>query len=155
VDERLAAAVVIVTDDVVVGDALAAAGRRRGVEVTCVDTPPVPGDVLVLELRQVTAGRGTTLDAFFGQIVAGTHALLLDGEAVAQDPLAVLTRRERELCRHLLAGLGTAELATRLGISERTVRTHLQNVFAKLGLAGRAQLVAWAAEAGLTAEGPS
>lgn len=59
-----------------------------------------------------------------------------------------LTPREQQLCRGLLAGHGTARLAEDLNISEHTVRTHLQNIFAKLSLTSRAQVVAWAAASG-------
>jgi DNA-binding CsgD family transcriptional regulator len=66
-------------------------------------------------------------------------------DALSRPPHEVLTPRERELCRGLLAGHGTGRLARDLGISEGTVRTHLQNIFAKLQLTSRAQVVAWAA----------
>jgi DNA-binding CsgD family transcriptional regulator len=76
-------------------------------------------------------------------------------DAVARQADEVLTPRERELCRGLLAGHGTRQLAQELNISEGTVRTHLQNIFAKLRLTSRAQVVAWAAASGRFSDGPT
>ncbi|MGH8967660.1 MAG: response regulator transcription factor, partial [Actinomycetes bacterium] len=46
--------------------------------------------------------------------------------------LAVLTPREREVLQCMVDGLGRAEIAGRLGLSANTVRTHTQNLLAKL-----------------------
>lgn len=74
------------------------------------------------------------------------------GEAVrhARDrlaPLAVrtavrLTGREAEICELVLDGQGNAEIAAALFLSEKTVKNHLTNVFAKLGARNRAEAVA-------------
>lgn len=48
-----------------------------------------------------------------------------------------LTGREQEVLNLLAAGLGTAEIATKLGISPMTVKTHVQNILAKLGVRNR------------------
>lgn len=59
----------------------------------------------------------------------------------AGDPLSP---REREVVQLVAAGLGNAEIARRLVISPRTVTTHLQHVYARLGLGSRAALVRYA-----------
>jgi DNA-binding NarL/FixJ family response regulator len=63
-------------------------------------------------------------------------------QAQAAEPL---TPREREIVNLVGAGLGNKEIAARLGISVTTVRTHLNNVYAKLGLASRVELALHAA----------
>lgn len=60
-----------------------------------------------------------------------------------------LTPREREIVRCVALGLRNAEVADRLGITEVTVKSHLNNVFQKLGLRDRVQLTLHAIRAGI------
>ena len=53
-----------------------------------------------------------------------------------------LTRRERDICRQVIAGRPTAEIAAQLFISSNTVQDHLKSVFAKTGVRSRGELVA-------------
>lgn len=55
-----------------------------------------------------------------------------------------LTRREQEVLGHIGAGLSNQQIAHRLVISKRTVEHHVGNILAKLGLASRAEAVAYA-----------
>jgi DNA-binding CsgD family transcriptional regulator len=54
---------------------------------------------------------------------------------------ASLTNREREVARLAAEGLTAREIGERLFISERTVTTHLTNVYAKLGVESKLDLV--------------
>lgn len=64
-------------------------------------------------------------------------------ELLSPDPgLAALTRREREIVELLAQGRCDRDIAAALGVSEVTVRVHVSNAMAKLGLAGRPELVA-------------
>jgi DNA-binding NarL/FixJ family response regulator len=57
-----------------------------------------------------------------------------------------LTRRERQLVELLVGGLSNAEIAATLVLAEKTVKNHLNHVYAKLGVTSRAQAVAlWSA----------
>jgi DNA-binding NarL/FixJ family response regulator len=64
------------------------------------------------------------------------------------DPLVPLTRREHEVLALLLGGPSNRQIAAALAISERTAEAHVANILGKLGLANRAQVVAWAATRG-------
>jgi two-component system, NarL family, response regulator YdfI len=63
----------------------------------------------------------------------------------ASHPLAELaeplTRREREVLQMLASGLGNKEIATRLTISEHTVKFHVASILGKLGAASRTEAV--------------
>ncbi|HZO09194.1 MAG TPA: response regulator transcription factor [Myxococcota bacterium] len=60
-----------------------------------------------------------------------------------------LTSREREIVRHVALGMRNAEVARQLFISEVTVKTHLNNVFQKLGVRDRVELTLYAIRAGI------
>jgi DNA-binding NarL/FixJ family response regulator len=67
----------------------------------------------------------------------------------APDPLADISPREREVLSLLLEGLPNKVIAQRLGISEKTVKTHLTSVFRSIGVTDRVQAVLWAERHGL------
>ena len=73
----------------------------------------------------------------------------LHGAEAVEPALEPLTAREREIVRHVALGLRNAEVATRLAIREDTVKTHLNNVFQKLGVRDRVQLTLYALRRGL------
>jgi DNA-binding NarL/FixJ family response regulator len=62
-----------------------------------------------------------------------------------------LTPRELELAALVVSGLRNREIAERLGISEGTAKLHLYNVYKKLGVANRVELVLRMRSAGLSA----
>jgi DNA-binding CsgD family transcriptional regulator len=70
------------------------------------------------------------------------------GELQPGEPL---TQREIEILRLLSRGRDTLAIADALTISANTVRTHLQNVFAKLGAHSKLEAVAVAKERGILA----
>lgn len=67
----------------------------------------------------------------------------------AQQTAPVLSTREREVLGLVSAGLSSPEIARRLSLSPTTVKTHLQRVYEKLGVADRAAAVAEAMRRGL------
>ena len=102
------------------------------------------------------------------RIVASGDALLAPGvtrrviDAFARAPrpapastaaLGSLTPREREVLVLLTRGLSNLAIAESLFVSEATVKTHVSNVLAKLGLRDRVQAVIFAYEAGVVVAG--
>jgi non-specific serine/threonine protein kinase len=59
------------------------------------------------------------------------------------DPLA-LSKREQAIATLVAEGLTNQQIATKLFISKRTVETHVQHIFNKLGVSSRASIAAWA-----------
>ncbi len=64
-----------------------------------------------------------------------------------------LTEREREVLKVAAEGLTARQIASRLGVRERTVTTHLARIYSKLGVGGRVAAIRLAANAGLVSAG--
>jgi DNA-binding NarL/FixJ family response regulator len=67
---------------------------------------------------------------------------LLPGQRRAE-PAATLTAREREILGLVAEGLPNKSIARRLGISEKTVKSHLTNAFAAIGVSDRTSAALW------------
>ena len=68
------------------------------------------------------------------------------------EALTVLTPREREVFRLAGQGLRNSEIAEALFLSEKTIKTHLRNIYSKLGLSNKGDLRLYAQRLGLTSE---
>jgi DNA-binding NarL/FixJ family response regulator len=108
-------------------------------------------DVAPAELEAAVrkvGGGGAVLDP---QVVPAVMDEMARGPGAAG--VDELTRREREVLRLLAQGLSNRELAANLFVSEKTVKTHVSNILAKLRLADRTQAALFAVRHGL-AQGP-
>jgi DNA-binding NarL/FixJ family response regulator len=86
--------------------------------------------------------------------VAGTDPTRRPRPATgANEAIETLTEREREVWLEIARGLTNGEIATELGISEATVKSHVGNVLAKTGSRDRVALVLLAYERGLIPAG--
>jgi DNA-binding NarL/FixJ family response regulator len=94
-------------------------------------------------VRAVAAG-----EAIFGPAVAQRMLRFFTPAPVA-DPFPQLTAREREILGLLAASLSNAAIASRLGLSPKTVANHISSIFNKLQVADRAQAILRARDAGL------
>ncbi|MHB2021083.1 MAG: response regulator [Candidatus Xenobia bacterium] len=70
-------------------------------------------------------------------------------EEAPEDGLRGLTTREREILRLIAQGKSNQDISTELFISEHTVKTHISNLFRKLGMTDRVQAVLYAIEKGV------
>jgi two-component system, NarL family, response regulator len=96
------------------------------------------------------APRAALLDAI--RVVHGGGACIPPAVAerlLARSEADVLSSRENDVLRALADGLSNKEIATRLGIGDGTVKTHLKAVFDKLGAHDRTQAVLIATRRGL------
>lgn len=83
--------------------------------------------------------------------VAG-HLLEID-DVVAGSDLESLTPKEREVVTLIARGFKYREISEELGISQKTLETHMRNVFHKLGVASRNELTRMAFETGFVRPG--
>ena len=97
-------------------------------------------DQLIEAVRTVFAG-GTW---FNEQLALGAMRFLLQ-----RDKLGAITAREREIVRMVAQGHRNKSIGEALGISEGTVKIHLNNIYRKLGVDGRLALTVFARSHGL------
>lgn len=76
------------------------------------------------------------------------RALLPSADRGASD--VSLSGREREVLSHVAKGLANKQIARTLGISERTVKVHLGNVFRRIGVSDRTSAALWARDHDIT-----
>lgn len=123
---------------------------------------PVTGRLPVLRLSRIEDEIANVLppdltpiqlDAALRAVAAGLRVTLPEtttpGFAEAEAARPPLTPRELEILRALSEGLSNKAVARQLGISAHTVKFHLEAVFAKLGVASRAEAVAKGLRRGL------
>lgn len=84
--------------------------------------------------------------------VAG-HLLKIDDVAATQSEIESLTPREREVVTLIARGFKYREIADDLGMSQKTLETHMKHVFDKLGVAGRSEVTRLAFETGFVQPG--
>jgi two-component system, NarL family, nitrate/nitrite response regulator NarL len=104
----------------------------------------MPASSVVLCVRKVLAGEPWL------ETRSASRALdkLMRRESGAREAAGVLTARELEVVRLVSRGLRNREIASRLSISEHTVKVHLSNVYTKLGVNGRLALLRCAEDRG-------
>jgi len=81
--------------------------------------------------------------------VARAMDRMVKRESELQRLTRLLTPRELEIVRLAAEGLRNREIAERLTITEGTVKIHLHNIYEKLGVTGRPQLILYATREGL------
>jgi DNA-binding NarL/FixJ family response regulator len=111
-----------------------------------------PRHDLIAAVRAAAAGDALLAPSVTRRLIE-TFARRPPETAPAPSRLASLTARERDVLLMLARGRSNAEIAVGLFVSEATVKTHVGNVLAKLGLRDRVQAVILAYETGLVVPG--
>ncbi|MFL5643213.1 MAG: response regulator [Chloroflexota bacterium] len=102
-------------------------------------------DDLAAAIRSARAGE-VYLDPAVAGIVARRLRARPDGTGGHGEAVGRLTARERDVLAAVARGLSNRAIADELGIAERTARTHVSNILAKLGLTSRTQAALFAVE---------
>jgi DNA-binding NarL/FixJ family response regulator len=112
----------------------------------------VQPDDLVAAVRIVASGEALLAPSVTRRLIAD-FAQRRSQAGRADEVLAELTAREREVLRLMARGLSNAEIAAVLVIGETTVKTHVARVLMKLDLRDRTQAVVLAYECGFVQAG--
>ncbi|GAB3470253.1 response regulator transcription factor [Kineococcus endophyticus] len=151
VAEGLAEVLVLTTFD---DDELVLAALRAGAAGFLLKTADAP--TLLDAVRRVAAGEGVVAPEVTRTLLAALDRA--PAAAPAGPDLSALvgrlTDREVDVLRHLGHGRSNADLATALGISPLTAKTHVSRLLGKLGLTSRTQAALLARDAGLTGPPP-
>lgn len=113
-----------------------------------------PAEDLIRAVRTV-AGGGAWLDPAVTGRVLSAYRTVRPAPARRDDRLAELTAREYEVLELIGRGRVNAEIATELGISEVTVKSHVGHIFGKLDLRDRAAAIVFAFDHGVVSPGES
>jgi len=132
---------------VLLGDGMTAAASsealRAGIRAA------LPGDIspeqLVAALQAVASGLIVLHPAHAGEALPAGLAAPRAPDELAES----LTRREAEVLQMLAAGLSNKEIASRLGISDHTVKFHVASILGKLGAGSRTEAVSLGIRRGL------
>jgi DNA-binding NarL/FixJ family response regulator len=103
-------------------------------------------DDIATAIRAARAGELYLDPAVAGIVARQLRAPMVPGPAAAD--AHNLTRRERDVLALVARGLPNRAIGEHLGITERTARTHVSNILAKLGLTSRTQAALFAVEQG-------
>ena len=103
---------------------------------------------LLHAIRVVAAGEALLAPRITRRLIAQFTAART-AQNIADQRLAVLTHREREVVALVGQGMSNEEIAAKLTLSPATARTHVSRAMVKLGARDRAQLVVFAYQTGL------
>jgi two-component system NarL family response regulator len=114
----------------------------------------VGGERLADNIRSVHGGEVLLAPTVAAKVVQQLSRLQKESTR-REESLHVLTPREKEVFHLASRGLKNAEIAAELYLSEKTIKTHLRNIYNKLDLASKAELRLFAVKMGLSAEAES
>jgi DNA-binding NarL/FixJ family response regulator len=100
-------------------------------------------------VRVIAAGDALLAPAVTRRLIAEFATLHRRPDAPPAAAIAALTPRETQVLRLVAEGLSNPEIASRLTVTEETVKTHVSRILTKLGLRDRTQAVVTAYETGL------
>ncbi len=108
---------------------------------------------LLASLRALERGEAAISRTMMARILE-EFALSTSGGSPSPSPLVGLTSREIEVMQELADGITNQEIATRLFISENTVKNHIHNILEKLNLHNRREAIDFARKHGLASSIP-
>ncbi len=116
------------------------AGRQIAAQIPNAQFVPLESDNHIILDEPAWSEFMSQLNGFFAAHPDQSHAAI---------QLSDLTPREIEVLDKIAAGLDNSDIATQLGLQDKTVRNHITHIFDKLAVSTRAQAIVLARESGL------
>ena len=132
-----------------IGVPLVVPGERRGVLMVCSATPDFFSDddlrfaESIAHWVALVTARMVYIERLVSEVAQESY------RAAAEDAVAALTPRQREVAVLVASGLSNGEIARRLVLTSGTVANHMEHILRRLGFRSRTQIGVWAAERGL------
>jgi two-component system nitrate/nitrite response regulator NarL len=159
-DERLPSRIRVLAPDVLLCDGDAAGDLRRldSAAVVLLDDASLAAETLAAGARGILL-RDASPRRIRAALIAAAEGTIVIDDAVASGVLQharpsheliePLTARELEVMQLLASGVTNKEIANRLGVTEHTVKFHVNSILGKLGVATRTEAVVHAARMGI------
>jgi DNA-binding NarL/FixJ family response regulator len=106
-------------------------------------------DEFIAAVRATAAGEPVFTPGLAGLVLGEFRRVQAQAPASPPREVPELTDRETEILKYVATGMGYKEIATALFLSHRTVQNHVQNIFGKLHMNNRVELVRFALERGI------
>lgn len=100
-------------------------------------------------VRATAAGDPVFTPSLAGLVLGEFRRVRNDARVEPRREVPELTGRETEILKYVATGMGYKEIAAALFLSHRTVQNHVQNIFGKLHMNNRVELVRFALERGI------
>ncbi len=108
----------------------------------------VSGDELIRSIRAVYSGEPTMHPTILKKLITRFKTPPTLAEPVLTESHQPLSEREMEVLKVAAKGMSNKDIANTLFISERTVQSHMRNIFNKLGVGGRSEAIIYSLKRG-------
>lgn len=109
----------------------------------------MPGDKLIDAVRDGIKGNLLIPGTIAAKLAARLSRPHLEVKNSINGPLSELSERELEISRLLIKGYSNRQIASKLFISEGTVKNYVSNIYSKIGISDRAKALLYLKEAGI------
>jgi NarL family two-component system response regulator LiaR len=112
----------------------------------------IPPDELVQAIREAYQGNVQLHPEIVKKLMSAIATQEVTVNRFVSDPIGELTEREQEVLSQIADGLSNREIAEKMFISEKTVKTHVSNILSKLHLEDRTQAAIYALKHGFVTD---
>jgi ATP/maltotriose-dependent transcriptional regulator MalT len=116
-------------------------GMEQGYEQLFVQEGGIVASLLQARLKQYRSKRDKPLADYIRKLLKAFPGQTENAAPIFPNLLAHLSKQETRVCQHIMEGKSNAIIAQSLGISIETVKKHCQNIYRKLGIGNRREMI--------------